>query len=174
MSVGPSATAALAFYGVGRVQQFVDGAASPQQSVSAERPQRTAARFGRDVTVNVIANLVAGAIIYLAAAIAGLLPRSPYLIFLSAALAVFVLGIGLASLAALLPGRGGIYALCISLGFLGVLELAIPFMRLPALQVERLVLPISGIASIYLAWKWLRVAKQPYIVDKPLDSHPEA
>nr|WP_239177067.1 hypothetical protein [Actinoplanes octamycinicus] len=64
-----------------------------------QRPSISSARLLRDVGVNVLANLIAAAIIYLAGALLGLLPRSPAAIAGATSLLVMVGGIALQILA---------------------------------------------------------------------------
>lgn len=54
----------------------------PEPTVQPQSHQ-TAARFGRDVLVNVLANLLAAALIYVIAVIAGAIPRNPTLFLIS-------------------------------------------------------------------------------------------
>jgi predicted membrane channel-forming protein YqfA (hemolysin III family) len=62
---------------------------------SSEESRQTIKTWTRDVTVNVIANLIAAAVIYLLGVFAGILPRSPYLIALAAFSILATVGAGL-------------------------------------------------------------------------------
>lgn len=71
------------------------------------------ARFARDVLVNVIANLIAVAVLYLAGVLAGLLPKSPELIATAALIVLMAAFLGVAIVSRFLSGVSRQWSLAI-------------------------------------------------------------
>ncbi|MER7459449.1 hypothetical protein [Micromonospora sp. NPDC126480] len=116
-----------------------------------DRPgeQSPGIRFTRDVAVNVVANLVAVAILYLFGAAAGLLPRSPYLIFSSVVLILVGLGIALGVVGMLLRGHAKVYVFCCALILGGLGQSVAPLVREVELDsLEKILYPIGGVAAV--------------------------
>ncbi|WP_433530461.1 hypothetical protein ACQPYA_30670 [Micromonospora sp. CA-263727] len=117
----------------------------------SSEPERSAAasRFARDVLVNVLANLIASAVIYLLGAAGGLLPKSPYLIWTSVAILLMAVGVGLAVLSQFLPrGPNRRMVFGISLIPFGVAGVLIPFFSENLDASNRVVIPASGVAAV--------------------------
>ena len=105
-----------------------------------------APKFARDVFVNVVANLVAAAIIYLLGVIAGLFPRSPGLVF--AATLVLLVAAGLLAFVGGLLSRGHVqeYFIGTALLVLGIAEVIAPFVRATGLDLPwKGMMPMSGV-----------------------------
>jgi hypothetical protein len=77
-------------------------------------------RFARDVSINVIANLVAAAVIYLADTVSGLLPRSTYVIAFAVVIVLFGASLLLLALGLALRGPATLYLLGVAQIALGI------------------------------------------------------
>ena len=96
----------------------------PSSGSGADRNGRSriwqaATSFGRDITVNVIANLVAAAVVYLGGVSAGLLPQSPKLVAASVTTLLSFTGIALFAVSRMLRGVKRLYtaaAMMIAIG----------------------------------------------------------
>ncbi|MCO1616767.1 hypothetical protein M8C11_18805 [Micromonospora sp. CPM1] len=119
-------------------------------SAGHDQPPSAVAKFARDVGVNVIANLVAAAVVYIAAVVGGLLPRSPYLIVASAVVVLVSIGMALGALGLVVRNHVGLYFLGIALIAMGVGALTFPFFGdlLIADPVERWLSPLGGVGAI--------------------------
>lgn len=122
-----------------------------RRPVNRPGEQSPGIRFTRDVAVNVVANLIAAAILYLLGAAAGLLPRSPYLIFSSAVLILVGLGIALGVVGMLLRGHAKAYVFCCALILGGLGQSVAPLVREAELgSLEKVLYPIGGVAAAVL------------------------
>lgn len=92
--------------------------------------------FGRDVGVNVVANLIAAMIIYLLGALAGILPKSQVLIGISAVVVGFAGFIGLLAVRRLASGWRRIRVMGASCLALGASLTASVFVTPPANPIE--------------------------------------
>jgi len=129
--------------------------AGEESSVTRRQAQRARPyiRFARDVSVNVIANLAAAAIIYLLGSAAGLLPRSPQLIFTSVFVVVMTAGFGLGVAGLALRGNAKIYTSGAALIVLGAAGVLAPFIKDSGLTTwEKSWLPIASAATFTLGW----------------------
>lgn len=91
----------------------------PEEPTSVQGPLRP---FARDVAVNVLANLVAAAIIYLLGLAAGLLPRSPILIWVAVVMAAGAAG-GAILGSKVVYSRRGRYISSVGIGAFGLAAL---------------------------------------------------
>ncbi|WP_431878031.1 hypothetical protein [Micromonospora marina] len=133
-------------------------AGKPRSRVAAAPagPPHPIVRFARETGSNVLANLIAAAVVYLLGVVGGLLPRSPYLIVLSIMFALGGIGVILFPLGMLLPGRAGALAASGSVVLVGLVGIAAPFVdggRLGALQ---------GVAYPIMGWLAIAVAVVGY------------
>jgi peptidoglycan/LPS O-acetylase OafA/YrhL len=116
-------------------------------------PERTGAptKFARDVVMNVAANLIAAAIIYLLVALAGLLPKSPTLL-LTAAVVIAIPGgviLFLAGVAA--KGKSQVFLFGSSMILLGIVGLVIPFVPGSDLSgLEKVLMPVGAIGCLII------------------------
>jgi hypothetical protein len=86
---------------------------------SARSPMPGLMKFARDVAVNVLANLVAAAVIYLAGAATGVLPRSPKLILGSLSTVLLIGFLGIFVISRFMSERKRLYASAIGLALAG-------------------------------------------------------
>lgn len=118
------------------------------ENSSAEARMRSGRQFGRDVLVNVLANLVAGAIIYMAGVFAGLLPRSPALLYASALLILAALGVLLFLAGLIMRGDRGLQTIDVAVAMFAIFMAGLMFLpgnRMDVIQ-RVAVLTISAIA----------------------------
>jgi hypothetical protein len=131
-------------------QQQHEGASpfTDEPDVTSPKP---AFKFTRDVAVNVIANLVAAAIIYLAAALAGLLPRSPGLLFAATIVILTAVAFVIFFLALATRGRVRGYFFGAALTVLGIAAVAAPFVPGSGLDgIENVTSPVAGAGTIWM------------------------
>ncbi|MEV4823108.1 hypothetical protein [Micromonospora sp. NPDC049274] len=101
------------------------------------------------MAVNVIANLAAAAVIYLLAAVSGLLPRSPYLIFTALITVALVAGFGLGAVGLALRGDAKIYTLGAALIVMGASGVLARFIKDSGLTGwEKFWLPIASSGAL--------------------------
>ncbi|MGA4731006.1 hypothetical protein ACPB67_26625 [Micromonospora taraxaci] len=146
-STTPIVGLGLAAYVADVHKRLPDGEAGSTASPQAQRSSPSA-KFARDVAVNVIANLVAAAIIYLLAAGFGLLPRSPYLIFTALTVVVMTAGCGLGLVGLALRGDAKIYTLGAAMIAMGASGVLAPFIKDSGLTGwEKFWLPIGSVGA---------------------------
>ncbi|MGW3888208.1 hypothetical protein ACWD69_05935 [Micromonospora chokoriensis] len=147
-STVPLAAVGLAAYVVDVRRHIPDGEEGSAAS-TATRRSSPSSKFARDVAVNVIANLAAGAIIYLLAAAFGLLPRSPYLIFTALTVVSMIAGCGLGAVGLALRGDAKLYTLGAALIVMGTSGMLAPFIKDSGLTGwEKFWLPIASSGAL--------------------------
>ncbi|MFD6611495.1 hypothetical protein ACFWD1_21760 [Micromonospora chalcea] len=136
-----------------RERDLLAGEPRPQEaSATPPQPPRPLFRFARDTGSNVLANLIAAAVVYLLGVVGGLLPRSPSLVILSIMLVLGGLGVVLFPLGMLLPGRPGALAASGSIMLVGLVGIIAPFVDGGRLHsFEGVAYPIVGWLAITCA-----------------------
>ncbi|MFI6779624.1 hypothetical protein [Micromonospora sp. NPDC050276] len=132
-----------------RERDLLAGKPRSQETATPAQPPRPLFRFARDTGSNVLANLIAAAVVYLLGVVGGLLPRSPYLVILSIMFVFGGLGVILFPLGMLLPGRPGALTASGSIMLIGLVGIVAPFIdggRLNSL--EGVAYPIIGWLAI--------------------------
>lgn len=147
-SIAVFASAGLVLY----LRATEDGSLTDESTFPRRAEPSSAERLARDVAVNVVANLIAAAIIYILAATVGILPRSPYLLMVAGMVVTVGAGVCLAAVGVVARARARIYFLATSLAALGLPLLSFPMLgdRLVPNEVLRWVAPFSGISAIYV------------------------
>jgi hypothetical protein len=125
------------------------------------RRARGRQQFARDVLINVLANLIAAAVIYLAGAIAGVLPRRPGLIFVSVTLLIAGLGFA-AAIAGVVtkgPRKSGLHG--IALALLSIVTASTPFVPgANTTLLDKIGYPASGLIGLYVSIYVYRQSRQ--------------
>jgi hypothetical protein len=131
-----------------------------EQAPETADVRQTARRLARDVLVNVVANLVAAAVIYLIGVVAGLLPSSPIAIAAAAALTLGGLGLAIMVLSVtFVGGRVAIYAVAFGFVLAGASLMAAPLVVDGLWLSDKIGLPILGFLCISLGFSSIRVLR---------------
>ena len=98
-----------------------------------------------------MANLVAAAVIYLMGTLAGVLPRSPYLIFTSVTVLLMGLAYCLTVLGIVMRGQTRTYVIGTAMIMLGVSLIGAPFIRTSGITwPEKVTMPVAGVICVWL------------------------
>jgi drug/metabolite transporter (DMT)-like permease len=122
----------------------------PREPVDSRRASLL--RFARDVAVNVLANLLAAAVIYVVGAFAGLLPKSRDLITVS--VVIIVAGVALLVAAVgytFFGGRARLHIVSAGIFVLGIYFLLAPLAPDGLDTVDRILAPFMGFALVALS-----------------------
>ena len=114
-----------------------------------KRQVKNAAIFSRDVGVNVLANLIAAAVIYLLAVMTGLLPNSPRVTLLAASVVLMALALVLFAFTYTLSGKRRFVASGLVLILGGIASVIVPFASIKS-DWSAAILPLLGWTAILM------------------------